>query len=235
MLKGEEDGLLAKNIFKMTGESTSTKFWARRERQIWMVALFFGCVMMYACRTVMPLCIPTLAKQYNWNKSQSGTVLSAFFWGYTLTQVLGGYLSDRTGGLFVISSTAVGWSMTTFWTPMLSEVSSNMAVNFYLIVASRVIVGAFQGVFFPALSSTLCQKVQESERASTFSSIACGTHAGTLLCGGLSSLLLSRFGWSSAFFAIGTIAMGWLVIIRHFLIAKEKKEVHDIVCERHDE
>lgn len=35
----------------------------------------------------MPLLVPAVATELKWSKTDSGTVLSSFFWGYTLTQV----------------------------------------------------------------------------------------------------------------------------------------------------
>lgn len=35
----------------------------------------------------MPLLVPSVAAELKWSKTDSGTVLSSFFWGYTLTQV----------------------------------------------------------------------------------------------------------------------------------------------------
>lgn len=35
----------------------------------------------------MPLLLPAIATDLKWSKTESGTVLSSFFWGYTVTQV----------------------------------------------------------------------------------------------------------------------------------------------------
>nr|CAD7455016.1 unnamed protein product [Timema tahoe] len=56
----------------------------------------------------MPLVIPAITKELDLSKTDSGTILSSFFWGYTLTQVFGGYLSDRIGGHKVIIAAAIG-------------------------------------------------------------------------------------------------------------------------------
>ena len=69
--------------------------WSRREKYAWFFTLLFGTTAAYACRTTMPLVAPAIAKNLEWSKTEVGTVLSSFFWGYTLTQILGGYLSDR--------------------------------------------------------------------------------------------------------------------------------------------
>ena len=74
-----------------------------------------------------------------------GTVLSAFFWGYAMTQVLGGYMSDRIGGPTVLLTAAVGWAAVTFWTPRIVYMFSDKSSVLALIVFSRVLVGALQG------------------------------------------------------------------------------------------
>ena len=38
----------------------------------------------YACRT----CRTTVPLALSWSKTEAGTVLSSFFWGYALTQVV---------------------------------------------------------------------------------------------------------------------------------------------------
>ena len=57
--------------------------------------MLFGTCSAYAARTTMPLVAPSCEKMLKWSKTEVGTILSSFFWGYALTQILGGYLSDR--------------------------------------------------------------------------------------------------------------------------------------------
>lgn len=41
------------------------------ERRQWSIAMFLGCVALYSCRTVAPLCLAVMAKEFEWNKTQS--------------------------------------------------------------------------------------------------------------------------------------------------------------------
>ena len=45
-------------------------------------------------------------KEFQWSKSLQGLLLSCFFYGYILTQIIGGYFSDkvRTGSVFVLNN-----------------------------------------------------------------------------------------------------------------------------------
>ncbi|XP_067001781.1 voltage-gated purine nucleotide uniporter SLC17A9 isoform X3 [Anabrus simplex] len=130
-----------------TGEDVEDlHMWTRNEKQKWLLTLFIGTSALYASRTSMPLLIPAISKERNWSKTDSGTILSSFFWGYTLTQVLGGYLSDRIGGQKVILTAAVGWSLCTFWMPYFIWFLSDQRSSVNFIVLIRVLHGAFQGL-----------------------------------------------------------------------------------------
>ena len=56
---------------------------------------------------------PATSKDLHWSKTEVGTVLSSFFWGYALTQILGGYLSDRFGAERVLFAAGLGWGLVT--------------------------------------------------------------------------------------------------------------------------
>lgn len=51
-------------------------------------------------------------QEFPWNSKQKGLILSAFFWGYVMTPILGGWLGSKFGGdhvsIFLNLSTLVG-------------------------------------------------------------------------------------------------------------------------------
>lgn len=92
--------------------------------------------------------MPIISKEKHWSKPDSGIILSSFFWGYTLTQVASGYISDRIGGHKILWISALGWSITTFFMPEIVEFFSNNDASIFLIVMVRIVNGAFQGNFY---------------------------------------------------------------------------------------
>lgn len=102
--------------------------------------------MIYATRTSVPLLIPVVSREKHWLKPDSGVILSSFFWGYTLTQVASGYISDRIGGQKVLWISAFGWSITTFFMPQIIKFSKDKT-SVLLVATIRIINGAFQGNF----------------------------------------------------------------------------------------
>ena len=43
----------------------------RFDRKVWLAGLFCGSVMLYMARTVMPLCIVSMGKEFDWSKSDT--------------------------------------------------------------------------------------------------------------------------------------------------------------------
>lgn len=168
--------------------------------------------MLYSTRTTMPLLVPAVASELKWSKTDSGTVLSSFFWGYTLTQVLGGYFSDKIGGQRVIFFAAIGWSLITFWMPnILLAAPKSWTYSIPFIVFIRIFNGACQGVHFPSMISLTSQNLGASERTSFFSLLTAGSAIGTLLTGILGSFILDYFGWPSVFRIIGKFSLYILI------------------------
>jgi MFS family permease len=58
----------------------------------------------YADRSNISTAIIPMAAQFGWDKVAEGGVLSAFFYGYALTQLLGGALADKYGGKPVLTA-----------------------------------------------------------------------------------------------------------------------------------
>lgn len=72
-------------------------------------------------------------------------MLSSFFWGYTMTQFFGGYMSDRVGGERVLLVAACLWSTLTFFTPLIIQMILDKYTTMYVVVVARVLLGFSQG------------------------------------------------------------------------------------------
>ncbi|KAL9692720.1 hypothetical protein quinque_015710 [Culex quinquefasciatus] len=203
--------------------------WTRSEKRTWFLTLLAGTCMLYSTRTTMPLLVPAVASERKWSKTDSGTVLSSFFWGYTLTQVLGGYLSDKFGGQKVILLAAIGWSMLTFWMPNIITSSSYLSsYSIPFIVAIRIFNGACQGVHFPSMISITSQNLCATERTSFFSILTSGSAMGTLLTGILGSFILDYFGWPTVFRVIGFLGLSWTLLLRYYTMSSDRSRIINI-------
>ncbi|XP_067904403.1 solute carrier family 17 member 9b [Heterodontus francisci] len=193
-------------VLTTTTINPSGKFWSKLEAKSWIAFLFMGTCLLYCVRVTLPICAATMAEQFAWDKKQSGIVLGSFFWGYCITQIIGGYISDRLGGdkMLLLSTTA--WGSVITLTPLIVHCCSTPLV---LLTISRFFMGLLQGVYFPSLASLFSNKVQESERAFTSSAVCTGSQVGTLLIGAVGSVLLDWYGWESVFYFSGLPSILW--------------------------
>ncbi|XP_015608798.1 solute carrier family 17 member 9 [Cephus cinctus] len=196
-----------------------TLFWSRKERRKWFLSLLCGTCLVYATRTSVPLLMPVISKERQWSKAESGTVLSSFFWGYTLTQVASGYISDRIGGQKVMWIAALGWSLSTFFMPEIVMFLSESDSSISLIAAVRTLNGAFQGMHFPSMISLTSQRLHEPDRASFFSLLTSGSALGTLLTGSLGSYLLESYSWTIVFQVLGGLGLVWTALLSYYSLS----------------
>lgn len=80
-----------------------------------------------------------------------GVVLSSFFLGYALTQMLGGQLADRYGGKLILGAGVAVWSLFTAAIPPAAAAGTST------LLATRVLLGVGEGVAFPAIHSLIAR------------------------------------------------------------------------------
>ncbi|XP_061591252.1 voltage-gated purine nucleotide uniporter SLC17A9-like isoform X2 [Cololabis saira] len=177
--------------------------------------LFMGTCLLYCSRMTLPVCVVSMAATFQWSKIESGLVLGAFFWGYCFTQILGGHASDRVGGERVLFLSAASWALITTMTPLLAHLGSHTLA---VMTMARILMGLLQGVFFPSLASLCSQRVTEGDRGFLMSAMQSGSHFGTLLAGGMGSLIRDRYGWESMFYSTGLLSGLWALTVWKYLL-----------------
>ncbi|XP_029424310.1 solute carrier family 17 member 9 isoform X2 [Nannospalax galili] len=119
------------------------------------------------------------------------------------------------GGEKVILLSASTWGFITVATPLLAHLGR---AHLAFMTVSRILIGLLQGVYFPALTSLLSQRVRESERAFTYSTVGAGSQIGTLVTGGVGSVLLDWCGWQSVFYFSGGLTLLWVFYVYKYLL-----------------
>lgn len=87
----------------------------------------------------------------------------------------------------------------TFWFQRIIENDSGLKI----VVFARVLIGAAQGVHFPALASISSKNLNAKDRSFFFSAITAGGAMGSLVTGTIGSYMNEHFGWHSVFYSIG--------------------------------
>ena len=83
--------------------------------------------------------------EFDWDKSTQGLVLGAFFWGYMVTQVPGGYLAAKFGGKHIFGWFMLVCAVATLFMPLAARTS------YIFLIILRIVAGLGQGVVWPAM------------------------------------------------------------------------------------
>ncbi|KAK9818150.1 hypothetical protein WJX72_007863 [[Myrmecia] bisecta] len=157
-------------------------------------------------RVNMSIAILPMAEQYAWDSATIGLVQSSFFWGYLLTQVLGGVWADKYGGKRVLGFGVIWWSIATAFTPF----AARMGLPFLL--AARACMGVGEGVAMPSMNNLLSRWVPVGERSRSLALVYSGMYTGSVMGLALSPHLISWLGWPSVFYIFGSLGVGWYLL-----------------------
>ena len=172
-----------------------------------VVALFFlGTALCYIDRVSISVAIIPLARQFGYDSTAQGLVMSAVFWGYLWTQLVGGWMADRFGGHRVLAAGVAIWSLATFVTPFAA------AVTFSALLAARVLLGLGEGVNFPSIHSLTARWTLPSERARVLSVNYSGMYVGTVAALSASPLIIKSLGWPALFYISGALGAAWVAV-----------------------
>ena len=155
-------------------------------------------------RANISIAAPVMMRELGWSEALFGVIFSAFLWGYTVIQLPGGYIADRFGGK-LIPYLCLGWSIATFLTPL-------GATSFYLMLALRFLVGAFEAPIVPAMSITNAAWVPRHELARAQTIIPAALNAGIMIGYPLVTSVTAAFGWPAVFYLCGGIGIVWAFI-----------------------
>lgn len=75
---------------------------------------------------------------FDWDSKEKGIVLSAFFWGYMATQIVGGILAQRYGGHLPFGVAVGASSVLNLLTPCVAKLS------IHALTILKALDGAFQ-------------------------------------------------------------------------------------------
>ena len=79
--------------------------------------------------------------EFDWDEKTQGTILGAFFYGYIVTQLPGGWLAERVGGKRLFGFGCVGTALLTLLTP----VAARAGISYFLAVRVLEGIGEVRG------------------------------------------------------------------------------------------
>ncbi|MEW6301422.1 MAG: MFS transporter [Thermodesulfobacteriota bacterium] len=167
--------------------------------------LFCGTVINYIDRVNISVAAPVIMQETGWDKGQFGLVFSAFLIGYALLQIPGGMIADRWGGRKVLALAFCGFSLFTALTPL---GQSSLAV----LLTMRFLVGAFESVTIPALTSLNSRWIPRPEFARAQTLSLSGITVGQMVAYPLTAWIILHFSWQMVFYANAVLGFVWAAV-----------------------
>ncbi|XP_054158499.1 putative inorganic phosphate cotransporter [Oppia nitens] len=167
--------------------------------------------------------------EFDWSESTQSQILGAFFYGYLVFQIVGGRLAELFGAKWLCAAGMAVSLMINAMTPLIARTQI-----YWLLVASRVVLGMFQAFIFPALYALCSKWAPDHERSTFLSFLSIGSNVGTIATNALSGYLAEHGfagGWPSVFYVSAIICSAWLLIWTVFI----RSDPRDQPCITHRE
>lgn len=143
--------------------------------------------------------------RFNWTSVQKNDILGSFFWGYILTEILGGRLAEIVGAKRIFGGGMLLASILTILTP------AACYLDYYAVLILRAVLGFFLGATWPAIPPMATKWIPPLERSKFIANMMASSLGAALtlpVCG----YLISTLGWASVFYSTGIVGLVWSIM-----------------------
>ncbi len=170
-----------------------------------LILLITSIFVNYIDRGNLSIAAPLVEKELALSPLQIGSLLSAFFWTYSLLQLTGfsGWLADAFPVVLVFACGFLVWSAATIATGFLS--------GFAAIYVARLLLGAGESVAYPCYSRIFASDLPQHHLGRANALLDASSKLGTAVGSFLGGILLVRVGWRWFFILLGLGSLLWLI------------------------
>ncbi|HEY4297411.1 MAG TPA: MFS transporter [Paraburkholderia sp.] len=161
--------------------------------------IFISYLIAFADRSNIGVAAPLMAHDLDLDIKVVGALLSAFFWGYVLTQVPGGWLAQRVGPTRVIATALVVTGITACLTGVVADLKALLAV--------RVVMGIAEGVIWPSLAILFIRWFPGGERSRAVSAAQYAMPISSVVMAPLAGWMIDVLHWRHMFILQGIPAI----------------------------
>jgi ACS family D-galactonate transporter-like MFS transporter len=171
----------------------------------WVVVglLFISAIINFIDRGSLSVAAPSLSGDLGLSPSQTGIILSAFFWSYSIFQLVFGWLIDRYPVRKVFAAGFFIWSFATLGT--------GFAGGMFGLILWRLLLGIGESVAVPTYSKVIASEFAPSKRGLPNSLLEAGTKLGPGLGTLIGGWLIASYGWRMLFIGLGLGSLAWLI------------------------
>ena len=200
------------------------KFFRSHVRWFLIFWMFMISAIAYLDRVNISIAGTSMEREYGFDHVKLGLVLSAFAWGYALSQAPGGRLADRFGPRRILAFGAVWWAV---FTALTAAVPTGFKSAILVLMAARFLLGTGEAVVYPAGNRLVASWIPSRERGVANGFIFAGVGAGAGLAPPLITYVLLHQGWRWSFWISAVI--GLVAGVIWFWLARDRPEQHSWV------
>lgn len=170
--------------------------------------LYIGFCISYIDRSAIGLALPSISKDFALAPTQMGVVISAFFIGYSIMQIPGGWLADHFGSKTVICIALTLWSIFTFTTGHASTLAGLLFLRF--------VFGLCEGPYAGACYRGIAEYFPRELRPAFATGVLSSNYIGSAIAPIIIVPLILWFGWRGMFQALGCIGLVYVFFYAFF-------------------
>lgn len=168
----------------------------------WIAFLLFAFMALnFIDKIVIGMLAVPLMEELHLKAGQFGLVASSFFWLFSISGILGGFISNRVSTTIMLLVMALAWS--------LCQIPMALASGVGVLVVSRVLLGVAEGPAFPVAVHACYKWFPDKKRNLPVAFIAQGGMTGLLISGLTIPLISARWGWHANFYVLSIAGIIW--------------------------
>ena len=200
---------LGKGVRKRSVSMGWLKKFQSENRYVVFFFLYVGFCISYIDRSAIGLALPSISKDFTLAPTQMGVVISAFFIGYSIMQLPGGWIADKFGSKSVILIALTLWSIFTFTTGHASSLAGLLFLRF--------VFGLCEGPYAGACYRGIAEYFPRELRPAFATGVLSSNYIGSAIAPIIIVPLILWFGWRGMFQALGCIGLVYVFFYAFFV------------------
>ncbi|MBU8915144.1 MFS transporter [Bacillus sp. FJAT-29953] len=192
---------------KISSQPSSKTRWYRIGTLLFLIYIFA-----FIDRTNIGMAAPSMTKELGLTPATMGVIMSAFFWGYVLTQVPGGWVAQKFSAKWIIVILSMTFAIFSALTGVMKTVSSLEVVRFLL--------GLAEGFMWPSFMVLASRWFPMHERAQITGLIFIGVPLSGAVLSPLAGWMIQTWDWQVMFY-LQAIPPFILAVLAMFLLSDD--------------
>jgi MFS family permease len=166
--------------------------------------LFLYMLVNFADKAVVGLAAVPIMTELGLSPKEFGLLGSSFFFLFSASTILVGFIANRAPTRWVIFALALSWALVQF--PMVGT------VGLATLMACRILLGAGEGPAFSVAVHALYKWFPDERRALPTAILTQGSAIGVVIALPVLNWIIVNYSWHWAFFALGTVGLVWVAL-----------------------